>query len=253
MTRKTFFTVIKSNQRAIMNSILEFTNRLSLVARGVTALNHSLHDVGDYKWSSKAADYNGWLICDGRSLDRTEFNKLFEVIGTVFGSSDSNTFNLPDARGRVMAAVGTEPHQAIGSVVGAEAIQISASNMPAHAHVGVTDAEGDHSHTTGVSSAGAHTHSTNATGGSLGLAVSDGTNTVSSVDASANELNVWTTPQALTVNSGGDHIHAVTIGSNGLHVHGFATSIEGQNDPFSIMQPTLYGGNLFIYAGTIIV
>lgn len=37
----------------------------------------------------------GWLLCDGRKLDRVEYPKLYEVIGNAYGG------NVPDYRGRV--------------------------------------------------------------------------------------------------------------------------------------------------------
>lgn len=44
---------------------------------------------------------DGWLICDGRAVSRTEYPQLFTAIGTAFGAGDgSTTFNLPDLRGR---------------------------------------------------------------------------------------------------------------------------------------------------------
>ncbi|MBL7914934.1 MAG: tail fiber protein [Bacteroidia bacterium] len=42
---------------------------------------------------------NGWMICDGRLLDRTSFAQLFAAINTNFGTADSTTFNIPDLRG----------------------------------------------------------------------------------------------------------------------------------------------------------
>lgn len=46
----------------------------------------------------------GWLLCDGSAVSRTTYVRLFTAIGTVYGIGDgSTTFNLPDARGRVIA------------------------------------------------------------------------------------------------------------------------------------------------------
>lgn len=46
----------------------------------------------------------GWLLCYGQAISRTTYADLFEAIGTVFGVGDgSTTFNIPDARGRVIA------------------------------------------------------------------------------------------------------------------------------------------------------
>ena len=209
-----------------MTAVVELSERTLYLNQFMrTVYDHTRHHVGDYKWSARSEDSRGWVLCDGRSLSRTEYPELFETIGTTFGAIDSNTFKLPDARGRIMAAAGATPQQALGSVRGAESTTLTLNNLPAHTHSGTTDASGS------------HTHTTNATGGSLGLAVADGSNTVVDTDSSGGELNVWTLPRALTVDSDGSHTHTFTTGSTG----------DGQ--PFSIIQPTLYGGNLFIYAG----
>lgn len=43
---------------------------------------------------------DGWLPCDGREISRTDYERLFEIIGTTFGNGDgSSTFNVPDLRG----------------------------------------------------------------------------------------------------------------------------------------------------------
>ncbi|RCK32028.1 hypothetical protein TH9_15150 [Thalassospira xiamenensis] len=42
----------------------------------------------------------GWLVCDGSAVSRTEYADLFATIGTVWGHGDQiATFNLPDLRG----------------------------------------------------------------------------------------------------------------------------------------------------------
>lgn len=42
----------------------------------------------------------GYLECNGNTISRTTYSKLFSVIGTTFGIGDgSTTFNLPDLRG----------------------------------------------------------------------------------------------------------------------------------------------------------
>lgn len=42
----------------------------------------------------------GWLVCDGSAVSRTDYADLFAAIGTVWGNGDEiATFNLPDVRG----------------------------------------------------------------------------------------------------------------------------------------------------------
>lgn len=43
----------------------------------------------------------GWLVCDGAAVSRTEYVELFDTIGTTFGVGDgSTTFNVPDLVGQ---------------------------------------------------------------------------------------------------------------------------------------------------------
>lgn len=40
---------------------------------------------------------DGWLLCDGSAVSRTDYSELFLVIGTTYGDGDgSTTFNVPN-------------------------------------------------------------------------------------------------------------------------------------------------------------
>lgn len=44
---------------------------------------------------------NGWLLCDGSAISRTDYTELFSVINLTYGYGDGfTTFNIPDLRGR---------------------------------------------------------------------------------------------------------------------------------------------------------
>jgi microcystin-dependent protein len=45
---------------------------------------------------------SGWLLCDGRSVMRSTYSKLFSKIGTTYGSINDKSFNLPNLKGRVV-------------------------------------------------------------------------------------------------------------------------------------------------------
>jgi len=48
----------------------------------------------------------GWLLCDGKAINRLEYLNLFNVIGTAWGVGDNaTTFNLPDMRGMFLRGV----------------------------------------------------------------------------------------------------------------------------------------------------
>ena len=82
----------------------------------------------------------GWLLCQGQAVSRTTYAKLFSVIGTTFGSGDgSTTFNLPDARGRVLVGVGESSatghtNHTLGQKGGEETHKLTVSEMPSHNH-----------------------------------------------------------------------------------------------------------------------
>lgn len=47
-----------------------------------------------------------WLFAAGQAISRTTYSALFALIGTTYGAGDgSTTFNIPDKRGRVTAAL----------------------------------------------------------------------------------------------------------------------------------------------------
>lgn len=82
----------------------------------ITLLNEGLQDIEDLKLAIQkplpagtiipfAGNVvpEGFLICNGAAVSRTTYASLFAAIGTLYGTGDgSTTFNLPDARDRVL-------------------------------------------------------------------------------------------------------------------------------------------------------
>ena len=53
---------------------------------------------GDIRFVADGNAEEGFLLCDGSAVSRTDNSALFEVIGTIYGPGDgSTTFNLPPA------------------------------------------------------------------------------------------------------------------------------------------------------------
>lgn len=49
----------------------------------------------------------GWLLCDGASVNKETYNKLYEAIGNTFGGLVTDlSFNLPDYRGAFLRGIG---------------------------------------------------------------------------------------------------------------------------------------------------
>ena len=74
----------------------------------------------------------GWQFCDGTLLPISEFETLFNLIGTTYGGDGQSTFAVPDLRGRVPI------HQGNGFTLaetgGAEEITLTVQQIPAHTH-----------------------------------------------------------------------------------------------------------------------
>src|SRR5215470_6269826 len=43
----------------------------------------------------------GWMFCEGQLLPISEYETLFNLIGTTYGGDGQATFALPDLRGRI--------------------------------------------------------------------------------------------------------------------------------------------------------
>lgn len=59
-------------------------------------LNENIFLVGEIKTITSSSIPEGWLLCNGDNISRTRYRKLFDTIGTDYGSGDgSTTFTLP--------------------------------------------------------------------------------------------------------------------------------------------------------------
>lgn len=217
--------------------------------------------IGDLKHSIHNSDHSGWLKCDGRSLLRTDYIELFNIIGTDFGSSSSSTFNLPNAQGRVLAPIGqADPaftNWGNGDTSGAETHIMTTIEMPSHSHSGTTASSGSHSHTGTIGNSGTHSHGISDPGHThTQTTVNDDFNNSGgnppgfTGDSAGTETwsNISSSTTGISINPAGDHTHSISISTEGAHTHNFTTGSVGEGAAFNIMQPTLFIGNVFIFA-----
>jgi microcystin-dependent protein len=74
----------------------------------------------------------GWMFCEGQLLPISEYDTLFNVIGTTYGGDGQNTFALPDFRGRLpLHQNATFP---LASTGGVEAVTLTTQQIPVHTH-----------------------------------------------------------------------------------------------------------------------
>jgi len=80
---------------------------------------------------------NGWAFCAGQLLPISEYETLFNLIGTTYGGDGQTTFALPDLRGRVPIHQGTGTGlstRVIGELGSTESVTLTAQQIPAHSH-----------------------------------------------------------------------------------------------------------------------
>ena len=78
---------------------------------------------GDLCYSLRT-EKEGWILCDGRAVSRTDYSDLFEAIGTQYGEGDgTTTFNVPNFSGKFLQmdtskAIGTYVEAGLPNITG---------------------------------------------------------------------------------------------------------------------------------------
>ena len=82
----------------------------------------------------------GWMLCQGQLLPISEYEVLFNLIGTTYGGDGQSTFALPNCQGRVPVHVGSG--FVLAQEGGAEGVTLTTQQIPAHTHTAIatTDA-----------------------------------------------------------------------------------------------------------------
>lgn len=111
------------------NKVTEINGEIPIFGSGVPT-----GTVVPFAGSNAPKDY---LICDGSAISRQIYSKLFEVIGTIYGSGDgSSTFNLPNIKGNVIVGCDSSNSKfnSLGMTGGEETHKLTTSEMPSHNH-----------------------------------------------------------------------------------------------------------------------
>lgn len=181
---------------------------------------HQRPITGDTKTSVLLTDHLGWLLCDGRLLNVSDYQFLFGAIQYSFGSNLSGTqFQLPNPAGRVPGFIGSGAgltSRRMGSNYGEETHTLTVAEMPTHKHT-ITDPGHNHTGTTDAAGFGTNTQSVHTV-----------------------------TTQADAADNSGSHTHTFTTATN---TTGITLNNTGGSNAHNNMQPTLFLGNLFIFSG----
>jgi microcystin-dependent protein len=79
----------------------------------------------------------GWAFCDGRTLQISQYQALYSLLGVTYGGDGRTTFALPDLRGRAPISFGQGPGLSLyplGQKGGSETTTLTTAQMPAHTH-----------------------------------------------------------------------------------------------------------------------
>lgn len=188
--------------------------------------------------------YGTWIICDGRTLSRTQYPLLFNTLGGVdlqsnwpWGVCTDSVFAIPDLRRRV--AIGKSTADNLGANEG-EAVATSRALL--HTHTGPV-----HTHTlTHTHEIPGHKHTINsAASGSIAITGESGNHTTSishahsQVTTNATSLDHYhqLTHSHGTTNTrnnvGGSHSHTGSTNSTTQHGHSLGTTLRVEGAKFS--------------------
>jgi len=85
---------------------------------------------------------NGWMLCQGQILPISEYDTLFNLIGTTYGGDGQNTFGLPDLQSRVPVHMGQGQglsNYTLAQSGGVETVTLNTNQIPNHTHPAIAD------------------------------------------------------------------------------------------------------------------
>lgn len=188
---------------------------------------------------------DGWKLCNGQSLSKAAYPRLFSIIGNTFGETETD-FALPDLRGRMPIGAGGAAGLAAFAFSGAASITLTIDQMPAHAHAVTDPGHGhaftgaSHSHSLGDPGHGhavndpGHTHSaaTVRVAGSGAGTATDGAQAGNTGGATTG-VTVQASTTGMTVNP------AIAGGTVEQDETGISVQEEGGGSPVSILPPVI--------------
>lgn len=79
----------------------------------------------------------GWLLCQGQLVSISDYDTLFNLIGTTYGGDGQSTFALPNLQSRMPMHQGSGYQ--LGQVGGVESVTLNTNQLPVHTHAPVAN------------------------------------------------------------------------------------------------------------------
>ncbi|CAF3806490.1 unnamed protein product [Rotaria sordida] len=215
-----------------VNFSLSFNNENTIISE-----NNKNFLTGEIKlYAGSSPPLAPWLLCDGSIVSRSEYSRLFSVIGTKYGEGDnSTTFKLPDLRGRVPLGVDAEQLRVskatdVGEEGGNANHTLTVEQLPSHSHdSGTFQNSYDGQHTHNIHDPG-HNHGGMTSSYAVPSSLSNNYGEYNSQNSGYRQWAAYTIATSLT---------QISLYSNGNHTHQLTghTGTIGQNESFSILPP----------------
>lgn len=92
--------------------------------------------VGEIRMFAGSYAPDGWLFCQGQTVQINDYEILFNLIGTTYGGDGNSTFGLPDMASRVPVHVGNLAgnNYLLGQTGGLENVTLQTQQLPPHGH-----------------------------------------------------------------------------------------------------------------------
>jgi microcystin-dependent protein len=76
----------------------------------------------------------GWAFCNGQTFPQQQYQALYSLLGSRWGSATTPNFCLPDLRGRLAVQQGPTTGYPLTQNGGAEGVVLLSSQIPQHTH-----------------------------------------------------------------------------------------------------------------------
>eukprot|EP01084_Bolivina_argentea_P068231 124167_1 len=168
------------------------------------------HYAGDYKISAQNASHASWLLCDGSFMDPNIYNKLFKVIGYSFGRKIFGSTVLFALPNAKDKSIGINGDAyKIGDKIGKANMSLNIENIPQHSHWIARNGQCSNAH------------------------------------GYSQDQPYLSKSCGLLKNS----VYAYSLATTTSSPDSIPTSDVGSGHSFELYQPTIFMGNLFVYAG----